>query len=88
MFTKEMRWVTSRNGTTIADPVNGFVRLVRHAEIELECRECQQNTDIVGYTFCDADGDILVGYDICCACVQCDGCFWACPDCGLGNGNL
>ncbi len=51
----------------------------------------------IGYRYCDhshdyddwkagLNEDYEGGDPICCWCEDCDGCFWACPKCGHGNG--
>jgi hypothetical protein len=67
------------------DPINGVTRLVRHSEIEDICFCNDSDSLATGYNFCDDPRDYKLGYEVCCTCIKCDGCFWACPRCGHGT---
>lgn len=91
-----------RTGTPIVDPINGVLRLVRTTSDEWHCNSCgygdgdgDGEPQGIGYRYCDHSHDyddwevgLIEGDDpICCWCEDCNGCYWACPKCGHGNGN-
>jgi hypothetical protein len=83
-----------RKGTPTVDSIKGQTRLVRTPDDERDCPECGCE-EATGYGFCDDSRDYYndnYGDDpinrICCWCDDCDGCFWACPECGHGSGRL
>jgi len=80
---------TVLSGKLIVDSTNGVERWLREASVEYWCRECGDfELERIGYNYCDSPNDLeTYGPDgMCCACDDCGGCWWACPDCGHGRG--
>ena len=72
----------------IIDPVNGINRRLHYQDCEFWCENCNDfELERIGYNYCDSPNDAReYGQGgICCACANCDGCFWACPNCGHGR---
>lgn len=79
---------TPECGKLIVDSINGVERWLREASAEYWCRECGDvDLERVGYNYCDSPNDFeTYGPDeVCCACDDCGGCWWACPNCGHGH---